>query len=349
MVGNVRSINQDDVLGGEDELSPSEFGGGRAGDDLEIDDDPTPAPKKKSGLMPLIGGVLAAVGIVGFFGWKILSPYFGESGSGDRDAFAQISPAAQKPQPFNPETAPLQGAVQAAAVPPGQRDAAAMQAGVAPAAQKVEQPGAQVTVQSGGPGGAVVSVAMPADTMAAPAVKVTGDRVVIGAAPMGSSAGVADKPAPQAAQPAPGAGAEEIAQINKRIDGISAALVSLKETVEKLQAEMKTRPAAAPKQVAVKPAAKPVAPTALTKKSAAVQTPAAKKPVESAKNETPADAKPTVDLQLQAVLQDRAWFKTKAGETITVSAGEEVKGVGIVKQIDADGGRVVFTNGLVYR
>lgn len=351
MVGNVRSINQDDVLGGDDDLSPSEFGGGRAGNDLEIDDEPTPSPKKKSGLVPMIGGGLAAVAIVGFFGWKILSPYFGERSGGDQDAFAQISPTDQKPQPFNPETAPPQGTVQApAAVSPGQGDAPAMQVGVTPAAQKAEQPDARVTVQSGGQGGNVVSVAMPSDTMAVPTAKVAGDKVVVGASPMGSSVGVADKPVPQAAQPTPGAGVEEIAQINKRIDGISAALVSLKETVERLQAEMKTRAAVPPKQMAARPAA----PAASTKKSAAIPAPApaAKKPVESAKNdknEAPADAKPTVDLQLQAVLQDRAWFKTKAGETITVSPGEEVRGVGIVKQIDTDDGRVVFTNGLVYR
>lgn len=341
-MSNVRSINQDDVLGGDDDLSPSEFGGGRAGDHMEIDDEPPPPQKKKSGIVPLVGGILAAVGIIGFFGWKILSPYLGDQA--DRDAFAPIATTAQKPQPFAQDAPSLQvGAqvpvpVQTAGSPAGMPAAAPVPG--AAIAQNAETPGAQVSVQAGS---TAVSVAMPAaaDPAGTPTVKVMGDKIVIGAQP--SQAAIVEKPAVQTT-PSPGAGADDIAQINKRIDGISAALASLKETVEKLQADMKSR-AAPQKQVAAKPA--PTVSTAPKRSPAPAQV--AKKPVDSGKGDGASEAKPTVELQLQAVLQDRAWFKTKGGETITVSPGEELRGVGIVKLIDADAGRVIFTNGIVYR
>lgn len=338
-MSNVRSINQDDVLGGDDDLSPSEFGGGRADDHMEIDDEPAPPSKKKSGIVPLVGGILAAVGIVGFFGWKILSPYLGDHGGADRDAFAPIAPAAHKPQPFAQDAPTLQGGAQA---PVSVQTAGMPAAAAAPGgaiAQKAETPGAQVAVQAGS---TAVSIAMPtADPAGTPAVKVTGDKIVIGAQP--SQAPIVEKPAVQAT-PSHGASTDDIAQINKRIDGISAALASLKETVEKLQADMKSR-AAPQKQVVAKPA--PTVSTASKKSPAPAQV--AKKPVDSSKGDGASEAKPTVELQLQAVLQDRAWFKTKGGETITVSPGEELRGVGVVKLIDADAGRVIFTNGIVYR
>lgn len=344
-MSNVRSINQDDVLGGDDDLSPSEFGGGRTDDHMEIDDEPAPPQKKKSGIVPLVGGILAAVGIVGFFGWKILSPYLGDQGRADRDAFAPIAATAQKPQPFTQDAPSLQvsaqvpASVQTAGSPAGMPGAAAAAPGAA-IAQKAETPGAQVSVQAGS---TAVSVAIPAaaDPAGTPAVKVTGDKIVIGAQP--SQAAIVEKTAVQAT-PSPGASADDIAQINKRIDGISAALASLKETVEKLQADMKSR-AAPQKQVAAKPS--PTVSTAPKKSPAPAQV--AKKPVDSGKGDGASEAKPTVELQLQAVLQDRAWFKTKGGETITVSPGEELRGVGVVKLIDADAGRVIFTNGIVYR
>lgn len=328
-MGNIHSINQDNVLGGDDDdLSPSEFGG-RGGDEHEIDDDPPTPPKKKSGMIPLIGGVVAAIAIVGGFGWKILSPYFGnDRGGNDREAFAQI--AAPKPQPFAPEPAPPQAAAPAPA--PAALDQMSPAQGGAPAA-----PSPQVVVT-----GSSVSVNTPMPD-AASKVAVADDKAITG------QQKVADKAvAPPQSVQTPPAGAEEIAQINKRIDGISTALAALKETVEKLQADMKSRSQA--KLAPVAAAAKPASPPAVAKKPAAPSAPAAKKQAEGSKPDVAAtDAKPAADLQLQAVLQDRAWFKTKTGETITVSAGEEVKGVGVVKQIDADGGRVVFTNGAVYR
>lgn len=329
---NIHSINQDDVLGGDDEnLSPSEFGR-KGGDEHEIDDDPLTQPKKKSGMIPLIGGIVAAVAIVGGFGWKILSPYFGDDrGGNDREAFAQI--AAPKPQPFALESAAPQAATPAPA--PAAPDQGASAQGLASA---VPSPQPQVVVT-----GPSVSMNAPMPD-AAPKVATADDKAIA------HQPKVADNPIVLQQQPvqATAAGAEEIAQINKRIDGISTALAALKETVEKLQADMKSHAQAKPAPVAA--AAKPASLPVTAKKPAAPSAPAAKKPAEYSKADMAAvDTKPTADLQLQAVLQDRAWFKTKTGETITVSAGEEVKGVGLVKQIDADGGRVIFTNGAVYR
>lgn len=333
-MSNVRKINQDNVLGeGEEELSPSEFGPGIDGQ--ERDDEPMAASKKKPSLLPLVGGIVVAIGLVGFFGWKIVTPYLGGNSHG-RDTFAPISAPVPHPQPFGPETAEPQilapgQAIQTPIVTPrgAPTDALPAQA-VAPAAP---QPQYQLAGQ-----------------------KVSGDKTT-------QAPSVAEKPAsaPLGVQ-APPTSAEEIAQINKRIDGLGAALSSLKDTVEKLQAEMqKTRVAVAAKPAPIqahvaavaKPvSSKPAVPAVTMKKPAqpAVAVAVAKKPAEGSKPETPAtDSKPSGDVQLQAVLQDRAWFKTKAGETITVSVGEEVKGVGVVQQIDADSGSVIFPNGIVYR
>lgn len=54
-------------------------------------------------------------------------------------------------------------------------------------------------------------------------------------------------------------------------------------------------------------------------------------------------------LQLKAVLEGRAWLQTKGGESITVSPGETVPGLGVAKIIDADQGQIIFSNGLVLR
>lgn len=327
-MSNVRSINQDDVLGGgvEEDLSPSEFGA-KIRDEPEYDDGPA-APKKKSTLLPLIGGIVVALCIVGFFGWKIMAPYLGgnhRAGS-DRDTFAPIAETAPRTQPF-PQTADPQAMI------PGQ---------VAPATS-----GASTDI----PPAQVSAPVAPQQQIQPVGQKVVGDKVIIGQTPP-----VADKPISPATQAAP-ASTDEIVQINRRIDGLGATLGALKETVEKLQSEMQKIHAA----VAAKPAsvhaaaAKPVLPkpavaAVAAKKPASPAAVAGKKTAEVGKSEAVAiDSKPSGDVQLQAVLQDRAWFKTKTGETITVSVGEELKGVGIVQQIDADSGSVVFPNGVVYR
>lgn len=329
-MSNVRSINQDDVLGVEEDLSPSEFDARREAS--EHDDGPT-APKKKSTLLPLIGGIVVAICIVGFFGWKIMAPYLGGNhrAGNDRETFAPIAETASRPQPFAETVEPQ-------ALAPGQLAQA----------PSVASPGAQTEIHAA----QVVAPAVAQQQIQPAGQKIVGDKVIVGQTPP-----VTDKPASPGAQavPASPASADEIVQINRRIDGLGATLGALKETVEKLQVEMQKTRAAAAKPASVHAAAttaKPVSPkpAVVAKKPASPVAVAAKKPAEGGKPEAAAiDSKPSGDMQLQAVLQDRAWFKTKTGETITVSVGEELKGVGIVQQIDADSGSVVFPNGVVYR
>lgn len=326
-MSNVRSINQDDVLGGvgvvEEELSPSEFGVRR---EASEHDDGLTAPKKKSTLLPLIGGIVVAICIVGFFGWKIMAPYLGGNhrAGNDRETFAPITETVPRPQPFAETVEPqtlAEGLL--AQAPSGALTGTHAAQVVAPAAEQQQiQPASQ---------------------------KIVGDKVIVGQA-----SPVTDKPAALGAQAVP-TSADEIVQINRRIDGLGTTLGTLKEIVEKLQVEMQKTRAAAAKPASVHAAtstAKPVSPkpAVVVKKPASPVAVVAKKPAEGGKPEAAAiDSKPSGDMQLQAVLQDRAWFKTKTGETITVSIGEELKGVGIVQQIDADSGSVVFPNGVVYR
>lgn len=340
-MSNVHSINQDNVLGGgqdDQELTDNEFWKRELGQEEE--EERSPPAKKKFGLLPVIGGIGVALAVVGFFGWKIISPYFGnDRAASDQEAFAQI--AAPKPQPFAPEPPAAPQQVQMAAPP------APMSAPVTPEQVAQTQGGASV-VPAPVPQAAQPVPASPPPTDIAPR-GIADDRAVATQPKVAEKPAVLPVPAQATAAPV-GAGAEEIAQINKRIDGISTALMALKETVEKLQADMKARSQVKPAPMAA--ADRPAPVPAAKKQSGSGVAPAAvaKKPAEGAKHDMSAsDAKPATDLQLQAVLQDRAWFKTKSGETITASVGEEVKGVGVVKQIDADGGRVVFTNGAVYR
>lgn len=362
MTANVHNINQDDVLGGDGagedpELSPSEF------DAYAEDRHSDAAPKKKGGLLPMIIGILAALSIVGFFGWKIVSPYFtgGGQGTPDREAFAPIPTAMDPVQPQPRQFAPE---------PPTPKPAPATAA--MPAAQAVAGQPATAAADPFASSPATASA-----NEASVAVKVSADKIVIGptlpasspAAPVPEKAAAPSAAAPGSAQPqqsttpqqasAPQVATaqqtatfvENIARIDKRIDNIDAALVALKDTVTKLQSEIQKSRAAAPAKpaavVAKAPSPKPATDTTVAQKSSSPV--GSKRTGGTDKNEgANSDKMAPNELQLQAVLQDRAWFKTKTGETLTVSSGEELRGVGVVKQIDAESGRVVFSNGVVF-
>lgn len=316
---NVRKINQDDMLPDES-LSPSAFDRSKG----EIEDEQRAAPKKKSTLMPLIGGITVALAMVGFFGWKIASPYFADRGGSNGDAFTPIA-AAPKPFEPTPNTAPIgeqttdQG-VGAVSLPP------------------------ILTPQNAAPG---ITSPQILPTSGQPLVLATPSPSVPAGKPVAEQT---QAPAKSVSPTSPTV--DEIAQINKRIDGLGATLESLKGEVAKLQ-QLQAKPA--PSKLVVV-TSKPKPPVAQKPKPAPVTVPAAPKPKDAVRVEKieksvavkPQDI-PAVGMQLQAVLQDRAWFKTSTGETITVSPGEELSGVGIVQQIDAESGCVVFTNGKVYR
>ena len=54
---------------------------------------------------------------------------------------------------------------------------------------------------------------------------------------------------------------------------------------------------------------------------------------------------PSVTWQVQAVIPGRAWLIGSNGSTITVRKGSDVKNIGRVAAVDADHGKVYFTNG----
>lgn len=344
---NVRKINQDNILGfGADagldpDLSPSEF------DDKQSRDDANDVatPRRKTALAPMLLGVLLALSIVGYFGWKIASPYFAGGnrfeGANSQDTYVQSAPTVQNPPvpAFAPELAtqaqrdPMTQAIPGAetAIKPSPSSDAQPVAATDP----FKPTGATATL----PGTLVANkvMAMP-----------TGDKPSTDQphAPFEAPSQTAPSPVPVASVLT-----EDIAKMNKRIDGLSTALSDLKDSVETLKVEMKKSSAVANKparaalaavkatvakpvaQAEAKSAAVPTAPTTGTKKNG---------------DGAASEGKPASEMQLQAVLPDRAWFKTGTGETVTVSTGEELKGVGVVKQIDADTGRVVFSNGAVY-
>lgn len=55
---------------------------------------------------------------------------------------------------------------------------------------------------------------------------------------------------------------------------------------------------------------------------------------------------PKVEYKLFAIRTDRAWFRAPDGATIIVSTGENLSGVGLVKEVDVTAGAVVFANGM---
>jgi len=310
---NVRKLNQDDVLPDEN-LSPSAFDR-REG---EIEEEQSAAPKKKSTLMPLIGGIAVALAIMGFFGWKIAAPYFADRGGANGDAFTPIA-AAPKPFEPTPNTAPTSEHAT-------DRGAGAVPVNLSPIPMPQNAAPGILSPQISSATGQPLSVPIPV-----PYGKPVAEQALAPAKPTLPTA-------------------DEIAQINKRIDGLGATLESLKGEVAKLQ---QLQAKSAPSKLVVV-TSKPKPPVAQKPKPAPVAAPVAPKPKDAVRVEKieksvavkPQDI-PAVGMQLQAVLQDRAWFKTSTGETLTVSTGEELSGVGIVQQIDAESGRVVFTNGKV--
>lgn len=317
-MSTIHSINQDDVLGANgslddsEELSPSEFDTNSR--ETGVDSHPDSGSSKRGSILTMIGGIFIALAIVVFFGWKIAAPYFSGGGqsNSNRDVLAPNSAAIPQEQ-FQTKPQPF-------APEPVQTGTPAL------AATQTQQGGSQVA----------------ADPFAAQVATVVADKTVI-SQQASSAANVAVL---QSAVPA-----EDITRIDKRINDIDAALVALKDTVARLQGEIqKSRTTTAAKTTSVVARAAPASKTAddsiAVVKSATTATP--KKSGGTDKGVSP-DSTSAHELQLQAVLQDRAWFKTKTGDTLTVSPGEELRGVGVVKQIDAESGRVVFTNGVVFR
>ena len=306
-------INHDDVLG-EEQLSQSSFGERNEPEDDEM-------PKKKKGSWIIFGaGGIAVLLFVGFFGWKILSPFFNRSGGVDAEMIVDAQPQANVP-----------GATPAARTAQAQYSSGAPGSTPRPDASGQYQP-----VGAGQPGQGTTNPQIAAAPSGAAGVDANASAQNASAAP-----GTAQVPAQtQAPLPGPQVTLSEMEAVKARMDRMEQAIAALGTRLDKLpaQAQQNATPHSEPKKQTTAPAQPKPTP-------ARQQNPPAKR----ASTDEPKSQNGRSDVQLKAVLDDRAWFQTKAGESITVGKGEEVKGLGVVDTIDAESGKVTFTNGNVAR
>ncbi|KAG0163816.1 hypothetical protein DFQ30_010924 [Apophysomyces sp. BC1015] len=331
-------LDQDNVLGGGDDLSPSDFSE-RSGE------------RKKNTLLPLLGGVAVAVGVVGIFGWRIASPYLNHHQ--EPEAILQSSSANQPVQEPSQLSTPQypQGVQQPGR--PSQMEAGNMTGGQTQAAIGAPQPAQQgISLQPAAmSSGMQPKQGMTGAAQSKPAEQAQGQSAVPVA--MKSKDSMPQQPAsestvqssaPAGAPSDMAANARLLAQANSRIDALEKSINVLKETVDKLAGAAAKKPPAKEK--------------AVTHSSAGGKAATARKPQSSEKptshgkkSSGDEETKPAArsDLHLKAVLDGRAWFQTKGGESITVAPGDDVKGLGIVKAIDAERGQVTFSSGTVVR
>jgi len=349
---NVHSLNQDDVLSGEprdDELSPSAFGdeGEEAG-----------AVKKGGSKLVLFGGIGVAVLMVVFFAWKIFSPHFQSAQQQQPEGFDTLAAAPQHaaaPGPGAPQL--LDPAAQPAATPaPAVQEQAPAPAASAPragpAAPGVAGPAAQPAQPA--------QLAQPAQPIQA--IQPPVQQPVAAAAP---AAPTAIQSSPAAAPASPTHAPDGLAQVNARIDNLERSIAAIQDMVNKMAANANNaKPAATAGRApaSAPPATAPAVKASRTVSRSGGDRAGVKKAAASAVELAPAvskseprDEKPVPKTEggaratLKAVLDGRAWFQTKSGDTLTVSVGEEVPGLGVVKSIDTDLGEVRFANGLSVR
>lgn len=341
-MSNAQQLDQDDVLGG-DELSPSAFGG---------TDEPA---KKKSTWLPLAGGIAAGVLIIGFFGWKIASPYFARHQ--DRESMQALPPIGQQQDDrVQPAAQPQQPPAQSQAVPNSEPSPQSPNAGL-PAQQSP-------SVAAQGGAGQFVTPAQTQDSGSQASVGMVNQVAVVASSPAAGSAQVAERqgvaPGPVApmsgntatggsAAPAPGGTSPDLVVVNNRLEALEKSVAAIKEAVEKLSAGRADQSTSIDKESTHKSEHKSVGKERAAKKPPAHEKAASqnKKPAAADDGESKQIARG--DVHLKAVLDGRAWFQTKGGESITVAPGDEVRGVGTVKSIDAERGQVLFSNGTVIR
>lgn len=344
-MSNVHNFNQDNVLGDlkEDSLSPGIF----SGPDAQESSFEESAGKKKNTILPLVIGVGAAVVMVGFFGWKIVSPYFSRNNGGQDAGFAQMQPVGQQPaptivmspasQPAVQSTPPVASAPLSAAADPAASSPVVMkpETPIKPASMVQVQPTQNIGLQQTAP---VTSQPVPQSVQG---VLVT---------PLQPAGAISQQSIPDA----------EIAKVNGRIDSLEKGFASLKaavDRIDKLLASQHVQAAhpvvAAHAEPAIKKSPVVVAKKAEIKKPAEKITVAEKKKEELAqktKEQKPASTDSDhAGLTLKAVLEGRAWIQTKSGDSITVAPGDDVSGHGVVKSIDPDRGEVRFSDGTVLR
>jgi intracellular multiplication protein IcmG len=338
-MSNVHSFNQDDVLsggpkGGDDELSPNEFGD-------EVHDDDT--PKKGKSNLVMYGGITVAVLVVLFFVWKVfISPHL-QRAQQDSEAFQPLAPSTT--QLLDPAAAPTPAGA------PNQQPN-----GIQPAAapEVTAQQAAAVT-----PAAAATQQAPAAGQPVAPVSTPTAAAMQAPAAPPAPATNAA--PTAQPSVQSPREAADGLVQVNARIDNLERSLAAIQEMVNKMTAastaNAAAKPAATPASHSSSAAAsatpkasrqsvKSAVEKATSPKKAASTTEAPVVRAEAREEKTATRQEGGARATLKAVLDGRAWFQTKSGETITVAVGDEVPGLGVVKSIDTDRGEVRFANGV---
>ncbi|MFU3086494.1 hypothetical protein ACM7M6_28055 [Pseudomonas aeruginosa] len=169
-------------------------------------------------------------------------------------------------------------------------------------------------------------------------------------APVGQAAQiqphVTTEPQAAAAAPVPTSDQEmaSIAQVQKQLEQQDIQLKAIQETLDEIKKSLPTT------------AAKPVPKPSSASKSSTSQAASQKKPQPQAQRQVQKSQAGSgqrknspASLSLKAVLDGRAWFVTKGGESISVSVGDTIPGVGSVQRIDPDQGQVIMSNGVVYR
>ncbi|MCZ9824861.1 hypothetical protein [Pseudomonas aeruginosa] len=310
------SIDQEDILGQQNEFE---------------DEDTPPAEKKKSnknGQLLTYGTYAFAFLIVGFAMFKIFGPRFlhsddqgygaapitveQPSGQGAGQYGYQGQGYQPQPQPAAPVPVPTGQYQQAQSYTADPQMQAAVTASEPPAPPATQQPVTPVehAVQM-----------QPHITMEAQAAA---------AAPI----------------PTSGQEAASIAQVQKQLEQQDIQLKAIQETLDEIKKSLSTTTA--------KPALKPSS----ASKSSASQPVSQKKPqpqlqaqrqVQKTQAGSRQQKNSPASMTLKAVLDGRAWFVTKGGESISVSVGDTIPGVGSVQRIDPDQGQVIMSNGVVYR
>ncbi|HGY2474064.1 TPA: hypothetical protein ACNU8V_005526 [Pseudomonas aeruginosa] len=157
---------------------------------------------------------------------------------------------------------------------------------------------------------------------------------------------VTTEPQAAAAAPVPTSGQEmaSIAQVQKQLEQQDIQLKAIQETLDEIKKSLPT--------TAAKPAPKPSSASKSSTSQAASQKkpqPQAQRQLQKSQAGSGQQKNSPASMSLKAVLDGRAWFVTKGGESISVSVGDTIPGVGSVQRIDPDQGQVIMSNGVVYR
>lgn len=289
---------------------------------------PDPVADKGAGLRKMLLPMLIGTAVLGFGGYKIYGLMAGP-------ASPEVAPMAMAPAPV------------AAPVPP---------AGMPDLARNLPAPPPAVAATASGPATPPTSgdSVMAAAAAAAQAQETPAQSLAPSAPGVPTVDATPAAPAPTCTQSA------DIQALQARIERMEARLADLSAIDQKLDRLLSQ--SGAPKSAAATPSVSaPVTVAKAPKKSRytpARRHVAAHKPVgrkiapaspavKVAAAPAPETVKDAPGLQLQAVVPGRAWLRTRAGETLTVAVGDSLPDGVRVTAIDAKGGEVRTSSGVV--